>query len=245
MLRKRRRNLKGAAGMGMGICKTWTDGGRMGGCSQQGRDPSTLDKNGRLDELPFMPQMFQYCGQRLRVIKRAHRLCDTQFATEGRAMNDAVVIEGLRCDGQNYGGCEMGCVLIWKEAWLKRASESAAMSATPAAAGAGCTEADLRAATVLPPLPDAIPLGATVRLPGDAIDTSHRATVILVYSTFRGGLQIRERPIGKSSSGIFVAVYYNLAESGLGFGSAMRWVYDKVQGLRGKRFMFIARDTCR
>ena len=26
----------------------------------------TLDKNGRLDELPFMPQMFKYCGQRFR-----------------------------------------------------------------------------------------------------------------------------------------------------------------------------------
>jgi hypothetical protein len=24
----------------------------------------TLDKNGRLDELPFMPQMFKYCVQR-------------------------------------------------------------------------------------------------------------------------------------------------------------------------------------
>ena len=37
----------------------------------------SLDKNGRLQELPFMPQMFQYCGKRFRVFKRAHKTCDT------------------------------------------------------------------------------------------------------------------------------------------------------------------------
>ena len=25
---------------------------------------ATLDKNGRLERMPFMPQMFQYCGKR-------------------------------------------------------------------------------------------------------------------------------------------------------------------------------------
>ena len=29
----------------------------------------TLDKNGRLDKLPFMPQMFEYCGRRFRVVQ--------------------------------------------------------------------------------------------------------------------------------------------------------------------------------
>ena len=37
----------------------------------------TLDATGRLDGLPFMPQMFQYCGQRFKVFKRAHKTCDT------------------------------------------------------------------------------------------------------------------------------------------------------------------------
>ena len=34
----------------------------------------TLDVKGCLDGLPFMPQMFQYCGQRFRVYKRAQNL---------------------------------------------------------------------------------------------------------------------------------------------------------------------------
>ena len=37
---------------------------------------ATLDQNGRLENLPFMPEMLQYCGQRLRVFKRADKTCD-------------------------------------------------------------------------------------------------------------------------------------------------------------------------
>ena len=37
----------------------------------------TLDKNARLNAMPFMPQMFQYCGKRFKVLKRAHKTCDT------------------------------------------------------------------------------------------------------------------------------------------------------------------------
>jgi len=37
----------------------------------------TLDKQGKLDGLPFMPQMFKYCGKRFRVYRRAHKTCDT------------------------------------------------------------------------------------------------------------------------------------------------------------------------
>ena len=42
---------------------------------------ATLDKNGRFEELPFMPHMLQYCGQKLRVARRAHKLCGTQHPT--------------------------------------------------------------------------------------------------------------------------------------------------------------------
>ena len=41
----------------------------------------SLDKNGRLQELPFMPQMFGYCGKRFKVYKRAHKTCDTVTGT--------------------------------------------------------------------------------------------------------------------------------------------------------------------
>src|ERR1039457_5132948 len=75
---------------------------------------ATLDKNGRYEELPFMRHMLQYCGQKLRVARRAHKLCGTQHSTVSGTMKDAVVIEDLRCDGQGLGGCEASCLFIWK-----------------------------------------------------------------------------------------------------------------------------------
>jgi hypothetical protein len=79
----------------------------------------TLDANGELDNLPFMPEMLQFCGKRLAVHKVAHKLCDTMGASGLRWMNNAVHLVGARCDGQGHGGCQTGCSIYWKEAWLK------------------------------------------------------------------------------------------------------------------------------
>jgi hypothetical protein len=35
-------------------------------------------------------------------------------------MHDAVHLEELRCDGSAHGGCQAGCLLYWKEAWIRR-----------------------------------------------------------------------------------------------------------------------------
>ena len=37
---------------------------------------ATLDGNGRLENLPFMPEMLQQCGKRFRVFKRADKTCE-------------------------------------------------------------------------------------------------------------------------------------------------------------------------
>src|SRR5207247_1343507 len=34
----------------------------------------------------------------------------------------------LRCDGAGHGGCQAGCRFYWKEAWLRRVSESDAVT---------------------------------------------------------------------------------------------------------------------
>ncbi len=83
---------------------------------------ATLDETQALDGLPFMPEMLQYCGKRFRVYKAAHKTCDTIERFTIRRMNDAVHLEGLRCDGQAHDGCQASCLLFWKEAWLKRVS---------------------------------------------------------------------------------------------------------------------------
>src|SRR4051812_48854491 len=72
---------------------------------------ATLDERGTLDGMPFMPEMLRYCGQRLRVYKRADKTCDTVGRTGSRHMPDTVHLEGLRCDGASHGGCQAQCLL--------------------------------------------------------------------------------------------------------------------------------------
>src|SRR3954454_2848678 len=112
---------------------------------------ATLDGNGRLDGMPFMPQMFKWCGQRLQVSKRAHKTCDTVTGYNtgewlGRRLPNAVHLD-LRCDGEAYGGCQAACMIFWKEAWL---SASAAQEPAIAAKLSGCTERAVWDATKSP-----------------------------------------------------------------------------------------------
>jgi hypothetical protein len=81
---------------------------------------ATLDERGRLEALPFMPEMLAYAGKRLRVSRRALKLCDTIGGTGYHRMYGAVHLEDTRCDGGAHDGCQAGCLLYWKEAWLKR-----------------------------------------------------------------------------------------------------------------------------
>ena len=84
---------------------------------------ATLDAEGKLDGLPFMPEMLEYCGQTVTVYKRADRTCDTILSDGQRRMQNAVFLTDLRCDGGAHGGCQAGCLIFWKEAWLRRPSE--------------------------------------------------------------------------------------------------------------------------
>jgi hypothetical protein len=81
---------------------------------------ATLDDDGTLEGLPFMPEMLAHCGQRYQVFKRADKTCDTVSWTGLRRMERTVHLKMLRCDGAQHGGCQAGCLLFWKEAWLKR-----------------------------------------------------------------------------------------------------------------------------
>src|SRR4029077_2570812 len=95
----------------------------------------TLDERGELENLPFMPEMLKFCGQRLTVHKVAHKLCDTMFGSGLHKMENAVHLTNSRCDGTAHGGCQAACNLYWKEAWLKWVepdAPSSASSATPA-----------------------------------------------------------------------------------------------------------------
>jgi hypothetical protein len=100
---------------------------------------ASLDGDGKLDGLPFMPEMLAYCGRRLHVSKRADNTC---ALGQPRRIEGTVHLEQTRCDGSAHRGCEAGCLFLWKEAWLRPvtgADESRpTLVAVPAAGTADC-----------------------------------------------------------------------------------------------------------
>jgi len=82
---------------------------------------ATLDTQGCLDGLPFMSEMVAYCGQRYPVMRRVDKVWEYAHGSGMRRMRDAVLLKTVRCDGGGHGGCQAGCQLIWKEAWLRPA----------------------------------------------------------------------------------------------------------------------------
>lgn len=114
----------------------------------------TLDSSGRLGGLPFMPGMFDYCGKRFRIYKIAHKTCDSAIEEgalkyKGREMHRTVLLEDLRCDGAAYGGCDAGCLIFWREAWLKTEDPVPVPSNSyfGTKPSASCTEEDVKAGT--------------------------------------------------------------------------------------------------
>ena len=87
----------------------------------------TLDEQGRLDGLPFMPEMLKFCGHRVRVQSRAHKTCDTILSSGFRRMESAVHLADLRCDGGSHGGCQAACLIYWKNAWLRPINDSSSV----------------------------------------------------------------------------------------------------------------------
>lgn len=105
---------------------------------------ASLDERGEVGALPFMPEMLQFCGRRFRVDKLAIKVCDTIDWSGMYKMDDAVHLAGVRCDGSAHGGCQAGCLLYWKESWLKRVDRIEPGVEEPTG---GISEDDLRAAT--------------------------------------------------------------------------------------------------
>ena len=92
----------------------------------------TLDASGTLNGLPFMPEMFRECGQRFQVAYRPLQICtdnvpviDDQSRVRGFIGDDVVLLEGVRCTGLEHGDCKRGCMVFWKDSWLRKVSGSA------------------------------------------------------------------------------------------------------------------------
>jgi hypothetical protein len=113
---------------------------------------ATLATDGAVDKMPFMPEMLQYCGRRFRISKVAHKTCDTAYKTGARWVDDCYHLENLRCDGQAHGGCQAGCLLFFKGAWLRKV-DSLGSAPLAADSSAGPIPEILQRATLHPTEP--------------------------------------------------------------------------------------------
>ena len=88
----------------------------------------TLDADGAMDHLPFMPEMMQLCGRRFRVSRRVFPVCVTASSPRTFRGDDIVTLDGVRCSGAAHDGCQKACVIFWREAWLRKVEDTATQS---------------------------------------------------------------------------------------------------------------------
>src|SRR4051794_34645585 len=88
----------------------------------------TLDAEGNRDGLPFMPEMAEHCGRRLRVLRRAEKTCveyaGMNYKIREFRQNDVVLLDVPRCTVAEHDGCQRACTLFWKTAWLRKSTNS-------------------------------------------------------------------------------------------------------------------------
>lgn len=86
---------------------------------------ATLDSDGRYERLAYMDVvMDRFCGQTFRVRNRVDRFFDERNWRMMKLRN-VVLLDRVYCqskpdEGMAWAGCQRGCFLFWKEAWLER-----------------------------------------------------------------------------------------------------------------------------
>jgi hypothetical protein len=198
----------------------------------------TLDERGRLDGMPFMPEMLRYCGRQFPIYKRAHKTCDTVSGKyRGLSLKDSVHLD-LRCDGGAHGGCQAECLLFWKEGWLKPVAANSALSGSafePAAIkasrfGSTCTE-------------DVIARAVVHSDAGSEQRFSCQATELLSYTKPLPWWDPRQYAEDYLSGNVSLGrmfeifafhtyVFFTRCYSQR-WGKLGRWLYDQFQSLRG------------
>lgn len=198
----------------------------------------TLDARGRLEALPFMPQMFEYCGKRFKIYRNAYKSCDTVSGRYIGLRVDGCVHLDTRCDGAAFDGCQAGCLLYWKIAWLKPAggnadprlaAEAEAAFHRAVAGNPGCTERDVYDAT-------------RDETSGKMLYVC-QATALLEYTKplkwwnpkqYVDAYRTGNRSAADIAKGLTFLVYaYGTRAGSRRMGAPARWLYNRLRGLWG------------
>jgi hypothetical protein len=165
---------------------------------------ATLDENGCLGGMPFMPEMVAFCGRRGRVFRSVDKIYDYGRTRLMRRLPGCVLVSGLRCDGEPHGGCQARCYVIWRTEWLRRPGDA------QSAVGQGSV--------------------APARVPSQAPDGTPRERYFCQYTE----LHAASTPMGPWGIGkeLRPLVAGNVTLQTWIVGLATR-LFNRVQGLRG------------
>jgi len=197
----------------------------------------TLDEHGQLDGMPFMPEMLRFCGQKFQIYKRAHKTCDS-VARQSRQIERAVHLQ-TRCSGDDHGGCQAGCLLFWKEAWLRPLESREGAGSIPregnqeySRSPSSCTKGDL--------------LGHTSVREGESVRYLCQITQIRSASTPLRWWELRQYledfrsgnvGLWRIVCGAATAICLALGHAGMGIGHVVRWAHDHLHfRWRGRPF---------
>ncbi len=201
---------------------------------------ATLDEGGRLEGLPFMPEMLRFCGGHFQVFKSAQKTCSETVGPSGlvyvsRSLNATVHLHH-RCDGSAHGGCQAGCVMFWKEAWLKPlrpgSSIGAEMGRTAAIdkkAGA-CTEEVIYAAAASRGLDNHV----RYTCQATQLMVASRPLKLWEFGQYVDAVRSRNNSVTAVLKALVYVIYYygTLARSPR-LGAPSRWFYDRFQSIWG------------
>jgi hypothetical protein len=198
---------------------------------------ATLDSHGQLENLPFMPEMFEFCGKRFRVYKRAHKTCDPPNGLQGRRMLRTVHLEDVQCNGAAHDGCQARCLIFWKDAWLKKVDGPSDL-ASIAFVGASMQLAERSELPVWQGTRD-LEKEKLTNEPVFVCQSTQisRATVPLKWWDLSQYVEdYLSGNVGLLRLFMTFAhfVFSQLVSSGLGVGSVLRWSFDKAQKARGR-----------
>jgi len=149
-----------------------------------------------------------------------------------------VHLDGIRCDGRSHGGCEAGCLIFWKEAWLRRSSDTSEASipsrdknqdmARHSRAPGQCTEDNVLACTTEPAGERTEPtyVCQATRVPA-ATEPLSEWDLHQYFEDFVSG------NVGaKRMANGFIYMAYKWLAGRLPGGRVLRWLYDVSAGLR-------------
>jgi len=189
---------------------------------------STLDHNGQLEGMPFMPEMLRFCGRRFQILTRAHKTCDG-IARRSRRLAGAVHLD-TRCSGEAHGGCQASCLLFWKEAWLRPVEQSANALCETAERGEGSG----------PEFPRNDLLANVYYQQGDSIRYVCQATQIRTATTSLHYWDLRQYfedfesgnvGLWRLTCGCASALCMAISRAWKGFELPVRWLFDHFHSL--------------